>query len=93
MRLKCWTMAGRVHPVAWQGEVLTDRTEAREKCLRASRVAKSLQMTLAPTRGLMAVLRTVVHTGTALHEYVLHADQFGDLCLCRRVAAQLVVAK
>jgi hypothetical protein len=48
-RLELCAMAGRLHPVPGQGEVLTDRTKTGEKRLRALRIAKTLHVTLTPT--------------------------------------------
>ncbi|KWC76353.1 hypothetical protein WL56_26660 [Burkholderia cepacia] len=59
-----------------QGEMLTDRSEAREEGLSSLRVAKPSHASLAFAGGLMAVLNTVVHARTGLHEHVLHVRQF-----------------
>jgi hypothetical protein len=43
-----------------QREVLPDRAEAREKRLRATRVAKAAHLALAPAGRLVAILGAVV---------------------------------
>ncbi|CAB3802248.1 hypothetical protein LMG28688_05526 [Paraburkholderia caffeinitolerans] len=37
-------MAGRLHPVSEQREVQTDRTEARQECLRAAWIPETLHL-------------------------------------------------
>ncbi len=53
-------------------EVLPDRPEAREKFLRAFRVAKAAHATLTFTRWLVAVLCAVVQSCGRFDEHVLH---------------------
>ena len=71
-------------------EVLPDRAKAGEKLLCAFRVAKAAHAALAFPGRLVAVLRPVVQPGGRFDEQVLHADQFRNLSLCCRIAAQLV---
>ncbi|MGF6415766.1 hypothetical protein OKW35_003306 [Paraburkholderia sp. MM5477-R1] len=71
-------------------EVLPDRTEARQERLRAPGQAETTHTSLAFTRGLMAVLCTVVDAGGRLDEHVLHVRQLWDFGLCCGVTAQLV---
>ena len=66
-------MAGRLHPVPGQGEVLTDRTRTGEKRLRGLRIAKTLHVTLTPTRGLVTIFRAVIDAGGCLDK----AAEFG----------------
>jgi NAD(P)H-nitrite reductase large subunit len=73
-----------------QCEVLPYRPEAREKLLCAFRVTKAAHATLAFTRGLMTVFRTVVQSGGSFDEHVLHVRKLRDLAFCRRIAAQLI---
>jgi len=76
--------------VAFECEVLADGPEAGEKSLGPLWPAKSSHAPLAFTGGLMAVLGTVVHAGTGLHEHVPHVRKLRDLGLRCRVAAQSV---
>src|ERR1700729_271591 len=76
----------RVHPVPGQGEVLTDRTKAREERLRAPGIAEALHLTLTPACGLVAVFRAVVDPGRSLHEDVFRASQLRHFRLRRRIA-------
>src|SRR4051794_31396365 len=71
-------------------EVLPDRPEAREKFLCAFRVAKAAHTPFAFAGRLVAVLCAVVQSGGRFDEHVLHVRKFGDLRLCRRIAAQLI---
>jgi hypothetical protein len=70
--------------------MLPDRSEARQKSLRAFGITKTTQAALAFTCRLLAVFSAVVNPGTGFDEDVLDVDQFWDLGLCRRIAAQLV---
>src|SRR5471032_3306895 len=71
-------------------EMLTDRSEAREKFLRAFRVAKAAHATFAFACWLMAVLCAIVQSRCSFDEHVLHVRKFRDLGFCRRIAAQLI---
>jgi hypothetical protein len=73
-----------------QCEVLPDRSEIRQECLRAFRIAETTHASLAFTRGLMTIFGSVVHSSTGFHENVLHVFQLRDLGLRRRIAAQLI---
>jgi RNA-directed DNA polymerase len=88
--LKFCAMAGSLHLVPRQGEMLTDRAEAGEKRLSTPGIAKALHLALAPACGLVAVFRAVIDPGRRFHEYMFHAGQFGQLRLCRRIATQLI---
>ncbi len=74
-------MAGRVHPVPGQYEVLTDRTEAREKRLRASGISEALHLAFAPACRLVTVFRTVIDPGRSFHEDVLPPASSGSSAL------------
>lgn len=78
-----------VQQMPLQGEMLTDRPEAREEGLGAFRVAESAHAPLAFTGGLMAVLGPIVHAGGGLHEHMFDTRELWNLVLCGRVAAQL----
>jgi hypothetical protein len=82
-----------------QCEVLPDRPEGREKSLCAFRVAKAAHAPketplrdapLAFTRRLVVVLRPVVQSRCRFDQHVLHAGQFWNIGLRRRIAAQLI---
>src|ERR1700685_1764768 len=84
------TMAGRIHPVPWQGKVLPDRTRSAQECLRALRVAKATHLALTCARRLMTILRPVVQPRSGFHEYMLHPGEFRNFRLRRRITSQLV---
>jgi len=67
-----------------------DRPEARERFLRAFRVAKAAHATLAFACWLMAILCAIVHSCRGFDEQVLHVRKFRDLGFGRRKAAQLI---
>ena len=71
-------------------EVLANRSEARQKRLRAIRIAEATHPTLAVTRRLMAIFGTVVHPCTGFDEDVFDVCQFGDFGLRGRITAQLI---
>jgi hypothetical protein len=67
-----------------QCEMLPNRPKAREEFLRAFRVEKAANATLAFACWLVAVLRAVVQAGGRFNEHMLHVRKFRDLGLCRR---------
>ncbi|ANB72414.1 hypothetical protein AYM40_08605 [Paraburkholderia phytofirmans OLGA172] len=75
------TKRGAYH-LPLQCEVLPYRPEAREKFLRAFRVAKAAHATLAFARRLVAALRPVVQPGSRFYEHVLYARQLRNFGLC-----------
>lgn len=76
-------MAGRIHPVLWQSEVLPALTKTAQECLRAFRLAKASHLALPCPRRLMPVLRLVVQPRSGFHEYVLHSSELRNLRLRR----------
>ena len=56
----------------FEREMLSDRPEAREECLRAFRVAKAAHAALAFACRLVAVLGAIVEPGCRFDEHVLH---------------------
>lgn len=80
-------MAGCLNPVAGQSEVLTDRSKARQKRLRALRAMATLHLALAPACALVIVFRVVIDSGRCHNEDVLHVGQFGYFHLRYRIAA------
>lgn len=86
-RLELFPMSGRFHAVPVQREVLTDRTEARQKCLRAAWVTETLHLALTPASGLMTILSAVVHPGRGLHKDVLYAGELRHVRFGCRIAA------
>src|ERR1700710_500058 len=74
----------------FEREMLPDRPEAREECLRAFRVAKAAHAALAFACRLVAVLGAIVEPGCRFDEHVLHVRKLRDLGFGRRVAVQLI---
>jgi hypothetical protein len=81
-------MTCRVYP-SGQSEVLPDWAGAREKRLRATRIAKDAHLAFAPAGRLVAVLGTVVHACGRFYENVLYMSEFRNISLRRRITAQL----
>jgi hypothetical protein len=73
-----FAMEARAQQMALECEVLVDRTEAREKALRAFAVSKPSHAPLALPCGLVAVLGAIVNPSTGLHEHVLHVRKLRD---------------
>jgi len=71
-------------------KVLSDRTDARQECLRTFRIAEAAHPTLAFTHGLMAIFGPIVYPGTRLSADVFGVGQFVDLGLRRRMPTGLV---
>ena len=76
-------MICRVHLMSGQRELLLDRVEAREKRLRATRIAKTEHLAFSPAGWLVAVLGAVVHARSRFDENVLHMSEFGNFSFCR----------
>lgn len=86
-RLELFPMAGRLHSVSGPREVLTDRAEARQECLRAAWIAETLHLALTPARGLMTVFSAIVHPGGRLYEDMLYTGEFRDFRFSCWIAA------
>ena len=80
----------RVHLMSRKRKVLTNRAEARKKCLRATRFAKAAHLALAPSGRLVAVLGAVVHACSGFHEDVLYLGEFRNISFRCRITAQLI---
>lgn len=87
-RADCGERSAQQMPL--ERDVLPDRSEARQECLRALRVTKATHTPLGFASGLVAVLSPVVQPGCRFDEHVLHDYQLRNLGLRRRVAAQLI---
>lgn len=64
--------------MALKREVLPDRTEARQECLRASRQAETTHTLLTFTRGLMAGFCAIADAGGGLVAPHLYDDRRGE---------------
>ena len=71
-------------------EMFPDWTKVGEKCLGATRVAKTAHLPFAAASGLMAILGPVVHACRSIDEHVFDAGKLGNLGLCGRIASQLI---
>jgi len=80
-------MTCRVHLMSGKREGLTDRAEARKKCLRATRIAKAVHYVLAPAGRLVAVLCAVVHACSRFDNNVLYLTELRNISLRSGIAA------
>jgi len=76
-------MTCRVHLLSRQREVLSDRAEAREKRLHATRITKTAHLAFGPAGRLVVLLGTVVHACGRLDENLLHTSELGNVGLRR----------
>ena len=81
------TIAHSAELVALDGEMLSDRSEAGQECLRSSWLAKAFHAPFAFACWLMTILGPVVDPGCSFDEHMLDVSQFGNLDFRRRIAA------